>query len=143
MHQQIQFRMATSTTSSAVPLFQASLVVLSLWLGVSRFILNRHEDTEQGEVAVIAGGAITLSTSTAMFGYEIAIQTSSIYIQTGVGFLLGLVVLIVSATISILKEDADAESYWDTFEIHARGLIYAICTSLAGAGLFILLGQTG
>ncbi|WP_232702861.1 hypothetical protein [Halobacterium wangiae] len=97
--------------STSIPLFQATLVALTLWLGVVKWVLNSDEDVDIMGVGIITGGTALLWWALLFFSGAIMVATDSVAIQRGVTGASSLMLMITGLSVAWLASELD-EPKW-------------------------------
>ncbi|MFC3478736.1 hypothetical protein [Halobacterium litoreum] len=112
--------MPSESLSTAIPLFQASLVALTVWLGVARWILDRDEEPTTAELGLVTAGTTLLWWMLMSFSAAIMRNSSSNAIITGLAAANALILLITAAVIALMRAQSQ-DSGWRDFAV--QGLI--------------------
>jgi hypothetical protein len=89
----------------AVPLLQASLVMLALFLGSTRYLVRRERDSSIGEAGIVTAASIVVIFSAFYSLFPILNATSNEYINRAVISLMILTIATVGTAVAVMITD--------------------------------------
>lgn len=114
--------MASETTDLAIPLFQATLVAISVWLGVARYFLREFDDLSAEGAGLVTAGTVFLWGALLSFSSAIINQSGSEAIRQGVIAINGLMILITAALVGMFTENTTGSGK----RFYAKQLVVAL-----------------
>jgi len=108
-------------------------------LGISKYLLDRNDESQFSEVVVVATGTILLLVSTTLFGGAIFERTNDVYIRVAIASFVALTILIGSGVIAYLRDDAGNGGLRETVSIYSKALVASLLLLIAGFALIFFL----